>query len=84
MANIEPITGRYVRVPYEGEEYRVFYEEAGQGVPLVCLHTAGTDTREWRHQLCDAAYQQRLSSHCARPAATRKIPSAHGLVERRV
>lgn len=54
MANIEPITGRYVRVPYEGEDYRVFYEEAGQGVPLVCLHTAGTDTREWRHQLCDA------------------------------
>ena len=53
MANIEPITGRYVRVPYEGEDYRVFYEEAGQGIPLVCLHTAGTDTREWRHQLCD-------------------------------
>ena len=53
MANIEPITGHYVRVPYEGEEYRVFFEEAGSGIPLVCLHTAGTDTREWRHQLCD-------------------------------
>jgi pimeloyl-ACP methyl ester carboxylesterase len=54
MANIEPITGRYIYVPYEGEEYRVFYEEAGQGIPLVCLHTAGTDSREWRHQLCDS------------------------------
>lgn len=53
MANIEPITGRYIHVPYAGEDYRVFYEEAGQGMPLVCLHTAGTDSREWRHQLCD-------------------------------
>jgi pimeloyl-ACP methyl ester carboxylesterase len=53
MARIEPIKGSYVYVPYEGEEYRIFYEEAGQGIPLVCLHTAGTDSREWRHQLCD-------------------------------
>ena len=54
MPHIEPITGRYIHVPYEGEEYRVFYEEAGQGTPLVCLHTAGTDSRAWRHQLCDS------------------------------
>jgi len=53
MAKIEPITGRYIYVPYRGYEYRVFFEEAGDGVPLVCLHTAGTDSREWRHQLCD-------------------------------
>jgi len=49
----DPIVGRYVYVPYEGMEYRVFYEEAGDGIPLVCLHTAGTDSREWRHQLSD-------------------------------
>lgn len=53
MARIEPVTGRYVYVPYEGREYRVFYEEAGEGIPMVCLHTAGTDSREWRHQLND-------------------------------
>jgi pimeloyl-ACP methyl ester carboxylesterase len=53
MASIEPIVGRYVHVDYEGRDYRIYYEEAGQGIPLVCLHTAGTDTREWRHQLCD-------------------------------
>lgn len=52
-AKVEPITGRYIYVPYEGEEYRIYYEENGQGLPLVCLHTAGTDGREWRHQLCD-------------------------------
>lgn len=52
-ARQDPITGRYVYVPYEGTEYRTYYEEAGEGVPLVCLHTAGTDGREWRHQLVD-------------------------------
>jgi pimeloyl-ACP methyl ester carboxylesterase len=50
----EPVTGGYVHVPYAGYDYRVFYEEAGEGIPLVCLHTAGTDSREWRHQLNDA------------------------------
>jgi pimeloyl-ACP methyl ester carboxylesterase len=53
MAKIEPIISRYAQITHEGKEYRVFYEEAGQGIPLVCLHTAGTDSREWRHQLCD-------------------------------
>ncbi len=60
MPHIEPITGHYIHVPYEGEEYRVFYEEAGQGTPLVCLHTAGTDSREWRHQLCDSDINSRF------------------------
>jgi pimeloyl-ACP methyl ester carboxylesterase len=42
-------------VTYEGTEYRMYFEEAGNpnGIPMVCLHTAGTDGREWRHQLCD-------------------------------
>lgn len=49
----DPIVGRYVHVPFQGEEYRTYYEEAGDGIPLVCLHTAGADNREWRHQMCD-------------------------------
>jgi len=53
MANHDPIVGRYVYVTYAGKEYRVYYEENGQGIPMVCLHTAGTDGREYRHQLCD-------------------------------
>ena len=53
MAKTDPIIGRYVYIPYAGKEYRVYYEENGQGIPLVCLHTAGTDGREYRHQLCD-------------------------------
>jgi pimeloyl-ACP methyl ester carboxylesterase len=57
-ARRDPIQGGYVYVPYNGYEYRVFYEEAGQGIPLVCLHTAGTDSREYRHQLSDPDINQ--------------------------
>ncbi|MGR9092669.1 MAG: alpha/beta hydrolase, partial [Gammaproteobacteria bacterium] len=42
VAKIEPIVGRYIWVPFAGEEFRIYYEEAGEGIPLVCLHTAGT------------------------------------------
>ena len=54
MNKHDPIVGRYVYVTCQGKTYRTFYEEAGEGIPLVCLHTAGADGREYRHQLCDA------------------------------
>ena len=44
-AAIEPITGRYVTVTLEGIPHRIYFEEAGQGQPLLCLHTAGSDSR---------------------------------------
>ena len=50
---IEPIVGRYVHVDIEGEPCRVYFEEAGQGIPLLCLHTAGADSRQFRHLMCD-------------------------------
>lgn len=51
--HIEPITGKYVHVDIMGEPSRVYFEENGQGIPLVCLHTAGSDNRQFRHLLCD-------------------------------
>jgi pimeloyl-ACP methyl ester carboxylesterase len=54
-AALEPMVGRYVRVPIQGNECRVYFEEAGEGIPLVCLHTAGADSRQYRHLLCDEA-----------------------------
>src|SRR5256885_79133 len=54
VAEYEPITGRYVRLDLGGRIHRVYFEEAGQGIPLVCLHTAGADGRQWRHLLNDA------------------------------
>jgi pimeloyl-ACP methyl ester carboxylesterase len=52
-ARIDLSVGRYVHVPFEGKEYRTYYEESGSGIPLVCLHTAGTDSREYAYQLND-------------------------------
>lgn len=52
--NIEPITGRYLTVTIEGAARRIYFEEAGQGRPVLCLHTAGADTRQWRHLMNDA------------------------------
>lgn len=52
--SIEPITGRYVTVEIEGRAQRIYFEEAGLGSPVLCLHTAGADTRQWRHLMNDA------------------------------
>lgn len=52
---IEPITGRYLTVDVAGTKQRIYFESAGQGRPVLCLHTAGADTRQWRHLMNDAA-----------------------------
>ena len=54
-ATFEPIVGRYLEVEIDGGAHRIFVEEAGQGIPLLCLHTAGADSRQYRHLLNDAA-----------------------------
>jgi pimeloyl-ACP methyl ester carboxylesterase len=54
MPEFDPIVGRYVYVEVEGVRNRVYFEEVGTGVPLLCLHTAGADFRQYRHLLCDA------------------------------
>ena len=48
-----PITGRYVHLAVQGVEYRVYFEEAGKGTPVLMQHTAGSDGRQWRHILED-------------------------------
>ena len=52
-AKHENIIGRYVYITVDGIEYRVYYEEAGQGIPLILGHTAGSDGREYRHLMND-------------------------------
>ena len=53
---LEPIVGRYVHVEIGGVKHRIYFEENGSGIPLVCLHTAGSDNRQWRHLLCDSEF----------------------------
>ncbi|MET0969980.1 MAG: alpha/beta hydrolase [Tardiphaga sp.] len=54
--HIEPMVGRYVHVELDGTAHRIYFEEAGQGIPLVCLHTAGSDNRQWRYLLADEEF----------------------------
>ncbi|TDH61657.1 alpha/beta hydrolase [Dankookia rubra] len=44
----------------EGRPHRVYVEEAGEGVPLLLLHTAGSDGRQWRDLLNDTEITQRF------------------------
>ncbi len=57
---IEPIVGRYLRLDFKGKPHRLYFEEAGQGIPLVCLHTAGADGRQYRALLNDAEITKRF------------------------
>lgn len=57
--DIEPIIGRYLNVTIEDEPYRLYFEEAGEGIPLVCLHTAGAHSSQYRHLMCDEAVTRR-------------------------
>lgn len=50
---LEPIVGRYAHLELDGRPHRLYFEEAGQGIPLLCLHTAGSDGRQYRAVLND-------------------------------
>ena len=57
---LEPMVGRYLRLEIEGVPHRLYFEEAGQGIPLVCLHTAGADGRQYRGVLNDPEVTKRF------------------------
>jgi pimeloyl-ACP methyl ester carboxylesterase len=52
-AQFEPIVGRYMHLDLFGKPHRIYVEEAGQGTPLLCLHTAGSDGRQYRALMND-------------------------------
>lgn len=60
MPEFEPIIGRYFSIDIDGSEHRLYVEEAGRGTPLLCLHTAGADSRQYRHVFNDAAVTDRF------------------------
>jgi pimeloyl-ACP methyl ester carboxylesterase len=41
--------GRYVHIELDGHDHRIYYEAAGQGIPLLLQHTAGCHGSQWRH-----------------------------------
>jgi pimeloyl-ACP methyl ester carboxylesterase len=52
--------GRYVHLDLDGLDHRLYYESAGQGIGLLCQHTAGADGRQWRHLLEDRRVTDRF------------------------
>jgi pimeloyl-ACP methyl ester carboxylesterase len=58
-AAFEPITGRYLNLTLLGKPHRLYVEEAGKGIPLLCLHTAGSDARQFRGLMND----RRITDH---------------------
>jgi pimeloyl-ACP methyl ester carboxylesterase len=52
-ATFEPIVGRYMHLELFGRPHRIYVEQAGEGTPLLCLHTAGSDGRQYRALMND-------------------------------
>ena len=41
--------GRYVQLELAGAKHRIYFEEAGTGIPVLLQHTAGCHSSQWRH-----------------------------------
>lgn len=52
--DIGPIAGRYVNLRFRDENLKIYFEEAGEGLPLLCLHTAGADGRQYHGLMEDS------------------------------
>lgn len=53
------VRGRYVPATAAGTSVDLFVEEAGSGVPVLCLHTAGADSRQYGALLADVELASR-------------------------
>src|ERR1700744_616968 len=49
------VTGQYVPVG----DHRIYYEQAGTGRDMLCLHTAGADSRQFHRLMADP----RITTH---------------------
>lgn len=59
--DFDTVIGRYMYVRILGVQYRIYFEEAGEGgIPLVLQHTAGADSRQSRHIMNDPDFQKRF------------------------
>lgn len=41
--------GRYIFLTIGGLKHRIYFEEAGEGIPVLLQHTAGCHSSQWRH-----------------------------------
>ncbi|MGR0218680.1 alpha/beta fold hydrolase [Agromyces sp. ZXT2-6] len=67
----QPTIGRYITV----NGVRTYYEEAGEGLPIVCLHAASQDTLMYRHVLDGLSDEYRVIAIDAPGHAKSLLPS---------
>jgi pimeloyl-ACP methyl ester carboxylesterase len=60
MAGFDPITGKYVYLDIQGNTYRVYFEENGKGIPIICQHTAAGDGQLYYNLLNDEEIASRF------------------------
>ena len=55
MPRFDSPVGRYVHIELDERDHRIYFEEAGQGIPVLLQHTAGSHGVQWRHLFeCEA------------------------------
>ena len=57
---IETLTGHYANISINGSKHRIYFERAGQGIPLLLQHTAGCHASQWRHLMNDRRITDRF------------------------
>jgi pimeloyl-ACP methyl ester carboxylesterase len=60
MARFDSPIGRYVHLELDGLDHRVYFEEAGTGIPMLLQHTAGAHGSQWRHLFEDKRITSRF------------------------
>lgn len=60
MAQFDAPIGRYVHIQLDRLDYRIYFEEAGAGIPVLLQHTAGSHGSQWRHLLEDPRLTSRF------------------------
>ena len=56
---LPPVNGGYVPVTARGMAHQIYFETAGTGRDLLCLHTAGADLRQFHRLMADPRLTER-------------------------
>lgn len=49
IPRFDSAVGRYIHIELAGLDHRIYFEEAGTGIPVLLQHTAGSHGVQWRH-----------------------------------
>jgi pimeloyl-ACP methyl ester carboxylesterase len=75
--DITNVSGRYYPVSINGSTHNVFVERSGDGAPVLFLHTAGADARQYLGQLSDVELARSYSMWAVdMPFHGRSLPPA--------